>query len=362
MSNSEPYQQADLQGLGRKQLAVFIMRQPELWPKSLPKFSVSKTNKATMIAQLLDPANGFTKTIGVTSQDPPSRPQSPLSDIGNDLIVRRKLTLLWLDKRLSGLVPRGIDLEVIPSDNITGCGPGEWRVDTADLLKELDKCNLVNGSAELAYPHPADPEFWQSFLIYQSGAVCEASILVESLRTSVQDNYSVLRVQITENIDIAASLKRKRDDTDSDGPMSPNPGSSAQDWLRDRLINTPGYPLFSSSFHHPEIENSQVVEIWKFVSDFMSRYQGKVSGDHTQMIITKTMLYSALNIGATTVDSAIKMTRLIALYGEDGSRKDSEFIERLKLRSSSGSKPEGRTKLALYIKQHHDSYLAQNVA
>jgi len=138
-------------------------------------------------------------------------------------------------------------------------------------------------------------------------------------------------------------------------------------WLRQRASTTKGYTSFEDS-HGRVFQNPDIINIWKFVSQFHDRYY---HASHPETVCTllksllccvtnvilellqgkviqKNMLRAALGLKETSFNDALDGYRLVKIYGPDGINEDQHVTAEL---SRIQDTPNGRVALLKFLRE-----------
>ncbi|TFK67441.1 hypothetical protein BDN72DRAFT_843038 [Pluteus cervinus] len=336
-----PYTDKELKALPNKNsLYECITRQRDRWPKDIP-LNLSKTKRSEMESALLNPKNGFTKTVShptrVSSLGPATGPDkdctdgqvtgegSPeVNDESHDKVVtnfvsnpghelpaenpKQKICVFLQDHRfgLTRKVVIHMDLNV---SHING-GTGETRLDcvrTRDVLPYLSKSpilNLNSQNVKIAYSYPENPEYMEYLFVgSMEKRDFEDSDTLQPVVNLPKDMPFTLHLELVgpEMIQIGGQsetpltpgsvkpleIARSRTATTSSAQGS---APSAQldrvhakhdlvVWLKGQLKTRVGYDEFKKS-HHRTLSNPDAIWAWTFAVQFYDQYHNKrYSGD-----------------------------------------------------------------------------------
>ncbi|KAJ8077096.1 hypothetical protein PM082_001524 [Marasmius tenuissimus] len=311
-----PYEQADLHGLNKTQIASLVLRQIDFWPASQGKRVTSTTikrdtNKDALIAGLLDKDNGFTTCEPRQSPYSPSTPQSNLTlNAPNSPATEpvpppvapesgiTALTVFVRDSRSVGKSRGQVANIRVPCVLGTSLPVLPLFVSAKDVMRELQKTNAaIRGckTVTVSQQHSQFAEYEVTFATAFDPADVEKTVYSPEMLDFPPRGHLFLDVDDRPEVGagrvslVALALIFCQD---SDEPDPVKPSSSIQgprepsntnrtvakartevvDWLQRELHNRPGYEEFKVTRHHA-LQNPEIVNRWRFMAEFANEYK-----------------------------------------------------------------------------------------
>jgi len=336
---------------------------------------------------LLDPSNGFRKSESDdATPDPPL--SSDLSEANTAPLAPAAVTINAApDVPLPADVPLVVMIHVFIDDTryepvrqsavdipVQSCevrevlsesGNCEHQIPARVVVSELQKTySAIEGpAAKLGCPHPLNPTYLQYFARFASSGQLEDSesgpdmlfvsafsslfIRVDGISAGASVSCSPAPLKNDSQPDIQCPLEGEVAESSPDQLHRRHPTalSSAVIWLTQRASSRENYQLFINS-QHRVLQNSDVILVWRFASEFYDIYHRAKSNTGTR--ITKAAIQSSLNVGETWLSEALTGHRLVKVYGPGGSNSASEVIQEL---ATERSPPGGRRALLHYLEK-----------
>ncbi|KAJ7123322.1 hypothetical protein C8R43DRAFT_1148203 [Mycena crocata] len=334
--NQRRFCEADLEGKTKHDLADIIRGQMHHWPAEI-NFSESKLKKEVLQSAILD--NGFTipGTPPTASVDPttpqvlsgsirlptPPAPVSSRQPTPPAPLEHRSLDLLIEDIREQP-VNKFIQTLVLSS---TGDLPtGGWTVNTTELLKALQESpSALDGAVKLAVTDPIN-NGWKRYFVKVLGSQSLQDASPSPVQLEIPAD-SRLKIIVEDSLPPVNHRKRERSPSVSDhkphapesskGSLPPKKRTSQAEpkdvsWLKDSLLKRSGYSSFTEN-HKKKLTNQDRVVFWKFAAEFSTEYFNKPSGatENLGKPLKKASVEAALDMGATALAEAEKMTRIL---------------------------------------------------
>ncbi|KAJ7846556.1 hypothetical protein B0H13DRAFT_2362919 [Mycena leptocephala] len=356
-----PYVKSDFVGLNRrKPYIVMIERQPEKLPKGL---NLSKINIPDMQKLLLDPQIGFTINLPGEGEGPTPTPETPNpKSTGDDRQTNHSLEppnpssdaidanfpggledliqpdIRDVQLRIRDRRSRSSEFNVIQRVNIhvvdnVDCRDNEWRASSDEIFSQL-QASIAQLDGRIGVPDSEEREYTEYFVTFNTEDKTET--FSHNLRNIIIPDGNKLELRVD-------PVHNKRPRTSSPIPSSmvesSRPSSSALvakpqaaadagvTWLLEKIEKRSGYTKFNSN-RGKVLQNPDRVESWRFAAQVTSTFH-KTSWPteiSSTTKISKTAIEKALGISTTSLNEAINMTRIIAIYGCDGPNRSAEVI------------------------------------
>ncbi|KAJ7906907.1 hypothetical protein B0H13DRAFT_1880134 [Mycena leptocephala] len=332
-----------------------IERQLEKFPKGV---NLSKINITDMQKLLLDPQFGFTTNLPGEQQSPTPEPPNPNPNPNPKSAGERQTSPTpGLEYTMPNLQPdirnvqlrirdrrsRSGEFNVVQRVNINvvdtvDCDENEWRASTMEIFNELQaSIAQLDGAGRIGVPDSEEQEYTEYFVTFN--VEDKTKIFSHNLRNIIIPDGKKLELRV----DPAVQAHNKRPRISSPIPSSvvesshPSSGSlvakpqAAVDagvaWLLGKIEKRPGYTKFHSN-RGKVLQNPDRVESWRFAAQVTATFH-KTSWPaeiSSTTKISKTAIEKALCISTTSLNEAINMTRIIAIYGCDGPNRSAEVI------------------------------------
>ncbi|KAF8054920.1 hypothetical protein FPV67DRAFT_1681304 [Lyophyllum atratum] len=222
---------------------------------------------------------------------------------------------------------------------------GDWDFRVKDMLWSLQHSNASISVVKLAYPDPGEPDYNRILLKMKPGDILEdvpsnPSILTVSALSSFKiivehatnggydtvptssfsDHQEELPAQITNHAEHVPASEAERDAA----------------WLKGRLEAQPGYEKFRAS-QHRKLKNFDRVDFWAFAAKFSADYNRAPWPNRRPKKINKVDIGSALGMKVTALAEAENATRIIRIFGSQGTQASQDVIKLLERDENVGS-------------------------
>ncbi|KAK7056130.1 hypothetical protein R3P38DRAFT_3566747 [Favolaschia claudopus] len=361
MAGERPFIQSDIAQLGsarRKPYEDIINAQISKFPKGM---NLRKTSIPDMQKLLLDPRLGFTTiqplaaipSPGVREHASPSPSQTSVPPSGSDLppsiiIVFNPYTTLTFEFLANSVTPRqtrAVQLLIQDSRGPSGisnvsqrvllafadaedCDNGEWRASSSEVFSELQASfGRLQGAGKIGIPDREDNKYTEFFVTFNSAE--NEQVFAPSMSNIIipRTNRLELRVEHHPNLlPTSSQTKTEMIPAESNSPRStstlPKIPDDAVKWLQEKIEKRTGYATFNSN-RNKVLQNRERVEFWKFAAQVVTMFHktawpSSILSISSTKTITMDAIQKALRIGATTLNDAVKMTRIVEIYTREG--------------------------------------------
>ncbi|KAK7028397.1 hypothetical protein R3P38DRAFT_3267240 [Favolaschia claudopus] len=360
MASERPFIQSDIAQLGsarRKPYEDIINAQISKFPKGM---NLRKTSIPDMQKLLLDPRLGFTTIqppAAITSpvvrdHVSPSPSQTSVPPAASDLppsiiIVFNPYTTLTFEFLADSVTPRqtrAVQLLIQDSRGPCGisnvsqrvllafvdaenCDNGEWRTSSLEVLSELQASfGRLQGAGKIGVPDREDNKYTEFFATFNSEENEHNFAPSMSNITIPRNNRLELRVEHhPDRLPTSSQAKTTRELIPAESNTTstlPKIHDEAVKWLQEKIEKRTGYATFDSN-RNKVLQNRERVEFWKFAAQVVATFHktawpSSILSISSTKTITMDAIQKSLRIGATTLNDAVKMTRIVEIYTREG--------------------------------------------
>jgi hypothetical protein len=384
-SISRHYIDDDVRDLTKQQLINLVSSEPSLVPKH---FNRSKINKTQLKDLLLAPGSPFRTTASAPtagsggSAEPPALPSHPAIQPSGTFNLDPSLSSQPVPSTV-GTPTRQIDLRLYIQDdrfqqgiqhrtsktvNVEGAfeetedGVKSVRLNTHDIIRQLQSgYGAISGTGmtKIGFRDPEMPDYTEFFIKSEPFELSDIPTNPATVAISAEPNKYHLELRIDFDRHNTKSGNDPTNEILESPSTSSNQISTAQpenkeeerleliEWLRGQARKQYGYENFIKAKHHTQ-QNQNVAQSWKFAASFSETYYKQTHPfPLTNNKIKTGDLYEALGVKETWLSQAREATRILRVFGEDGTHPAEDVITEV---SRDRDPPLGSVRLFNFLK------------
>ncbi|KAJ7841238.1 hypothetical protein B0H13DRAFT_2415099 [Mycena leptocephala] len=320
------YTPKDLEGKTKDELSKIIQSQLSKWPKDT--FNPSKIKKEILVKEIL--AHGFSLRVETDSsaeENSGTLVPTPEDDANKD--SPRSQALLHSRNSADIQVESEVDLET-----------GEWLVNTKAILAALQK-SPSSLNVKISIEDPVEVG-WKRYFVKISGTEKLEAAETSSAQLKIPST-SRLKIFVEASEAFLNNRKHERSDSETDALQSHSTSSAAGPsrkrtsnadaadvaWLQNLLSERQGYAVFKKN-QNKKLSNKDRVSFWDFAAEFCAQYFNKPSAAPGGLgkSIKKVSIEVALGMSPSALREAEKMTSILQIFGEGGTKHAQEVSSR----------------------------------
>ncbi|KAF8973354.1 hypothetical protein BDZ97DRAFT_1912937 [Flammula alnicola] len=178
----------------------------------------------------------------------------------------------------------------------------------------------------LSCPHYMDMSYLQYFALWADSQLEECAFEPSVLYLSGENKLIMYVDKIPANHQTSSRTDEALPNINI--PRTDRSTDPTTEWLQEQLGALPTYAQFQEYQCCRGLQNSDILEDWKFTSSFYNRYYKSVC-NITQKSITRLAVQVVLGIGKTSMSDALVAGRLAVLYSSGGPHESANVVQEL---------------------------------